>query len=81
MSAPESLYRHPARPRPTTDIVTKVCSLLCDALVVVGAGVAAYGTYEAERGGGDGSLVVALVGVAFLMGGAGGGVLLATGRR
>ncbi len=81
MIRPESPYRRPAWLRPSRDVIGALCALACLLLVAVGAGVAFAALDDVRERGGDGSRAVALVGVALLLAGAGGGVLIAGGRR
>lgn len=74
-------YRRPAQKRPASDVAAALWSLACIAMVAVGACVALYGCVDLVHGGGEPARVIALAGLALLMGGTGGGVLLAGGRR
>lgn len=82
MIRPESPYRKPApRRRPASDAWVALCALACLLLVAVGAGVAFGALADLLDGGGDLARVGALVGIALLLAGAGGGVLIAGARR
>lgn len=82
MIRPESPYRRPAtRRRPASDAWVALCAAACLLLAAVGAGVAFGALADLRDGGGDGARVAALVGVALLLAGVGGGVLIAGGRR
>lgn len=81
MTRPESPYRRPAQKRPASDVVGAILRWACIAMAAVGAGVAFAGLDDIRHGGGDGGRVAALVGLALLLGGVGGCVLAAGGRR
>jgi len=78
---PESPYRRAAQKRPTGDLFGAVMRCVFIAMAAIGAGVAFAGLADLRHGGGDGGRVAALVGLALLLGGVGGGVLAAGGRR
>jgi hypothetical protein len=63
------------------DVTDAACGLLCLAMCAVGGWLALAGCDEAAHGGGEGAAAAAMVGLAFLIGGAGGAVLLARGAR
>lgn len=81
MLRPESPYRRPAIKRPTADVVGAILRAVFIAMAAIGAGVAFAGLADVRDGGGDGGRVAALVGLAFLLGGAGAGVLVEGVRR
>lgn len=75
---PHSAARHRPSDR---DLLGALCAWACLALCVVGAALALLGASELHDGGGDPARCLALAGLALLMGGAGGCVLLQGGRR
>lgn len=78
----ESPYRRPARRRPPpSDSIGAAFAIACLLLAAVGAGVAFAALADLREGGGDGARSIALVGMALLLAGAGGSVLVAGGRR
>lgn len=77
---PES-YRRPARKRPTVDVVGAILRAACIAMAAIGAGCAFAGLDDLRHGGGDGARVAVLVGLAFLLAGAGAMVLTQGARR
>lgn len=80
MIRPESPYRRLATKRPTADVVGAVLRCVCIAMAAIGAGVAFAGLADVRDCGGDGGRVAELVGLAFLLGGVGGGVLAGVRR-
>ena len=80
MTRPESPYRLATKP-PTADLFGAVLRCVFIAIAAIGAGVAFAGLADVRDGGGDGGRVAALVGLAFLLAGAGAGVLVEGVRR